>query len=58
MVNFFFVSFINDKKKILWLLQYGEVEVEYNNYILKMLPIQLLVLELFNSNDNMNIKDI
>ena len=56
--NEFYKKVINDKKKILWLLQYGEVEVEYNNYILKMLPIQLLVLELFNSNDNMNIKDI
>ncbi len=53
-----FYKTINDKKKLLWLLQYGEVEVEYNNYTLKMLPIQLFILELFNFNDSLNINDI
>lgn len=56
--NTFYKSIVNEKKKLLWLLQYGEVEVEYNNYLLKMLPIQLLVLEQFNSNETVLVKDI
>jgi hypothetical protein len=56
--NNFYKTMINDRKKLLWLLQYGEVEVEYNNYTLKMLPIQLLILELFNTHNSLLIKDI
>ncbi len=54
----FYKSIINDKKKLIWLLQYGEVEVEYNNYTLKMLPLQLIILEMFNTNTTLSIKDI
>ena len=56
--NKFYSSIINDKKKLLWLLQYGEVEVEYNNYTLIMLPIQLLILDLFHCNNSIDIKEI
>ena len=56
--NKFYKSIINDKKKLIWLLQYGEVTVNYNNYTLKMLPIQLLILELFNYNNSLKLKDI
>ena len=56
--NTFYQTKIDTKRKLLWLLQYGEVEIEYNNIILKMLPIQLLILELFNENENIDIKKI
>ena len=36
------------KRKLLWLLQYGEVEITYLNIEIKLLPIQLLILELYN----------
>jgi hypothetical protein len=56
--NKFYQTKIDTKRKLLWLMQYGEIEIEYNNNILKMLPIQLLILELFNENETIDIKKI
>ena len=48
---------INNNKNLLWLLHYGEVEVLYNDVKIRMLPIQLIILELFN-NEQIFILDI
>lgn len=50
--------FTNCKKKYIWLLQFGEVIIEYNNYQIKLLPIQLMILELFNVTESFNISKI
>jgi len=42
----------NNKRNILWLLQYGTVDITYNSIDIVLLPIQLLVLELFNYKDS------
>jgi len=47
-----------DKRKLQWLLQYGEINITYNNINITLLPIQLLVLELFNDNISLLINDI
>ena len=38
----------SNKRKLLWLLQYGEIDITYEGINIKLLPIQLMVLELFN----------
>jgi hypothetical protein len=43
---------------LIWLLHYGKVTIKYNNLIITLLPIQLLVLELFNDIDLISINDI
>lgn len=48
----------NHKKKYIWLLQFGEVIIEYNSYQIKLLPIQLLILELFNVAESFHISKI
>ena len=47
-----------NKRKLLWLLQYGEIEIIYINIEIKLLPIQLLILELFNINNEIKIDQI
>lgn len=47
-----------NKKKLLWLLQYGEIEIIYMNIEIILLPIQLLILELFNLNNEIKIDQI
>lgn len=46
------------KRDLLWLLHYGEVEIEYKNQIIIMLPIQLLILELIDQNTKITYTDI
>jgi len=48
----------NNKKKLMWLLQHGEVEITYNNIEIKLLPIQLMVLELYNVKYKFTINEI
>jgi len=48
----------SEKRKLQWLLQYGEVNITYNNINITLLPIQLLVLELFNNNNFLTIDEI
>ena len=48
----------NNNKKLIWLLQFGEIEIEYNNYQIKLFPIQLLILELFDFSESYSIEDI
>ena len=38
-------------KNIMWLPHFGEVNITYLNYDIKLLPIQMLILELFNNTD-------
>jgi len=47
-----------NKRKLIWLLQYGEVNITYNNIEIILLPIQLLVLELFNDNKRISLNNI
>ena len=60
LVNYqeYYSSIYNQKRKLLWLLQYGEVEITFNDIIIKLLPIQLMVLELFNLKDEFNFEEI
>jgi hypothetical protein len=44
----YYNSIYNHKRKLLWLLQYGEIEITYNNIEITLLPIQLMILELYN----------
>lgn len=46
--QYFYNNIYNNKRKLLWILQYGEIDITYENYNIKLLPIQLMVLELFN----------
>jgi hypothetical protein len=49
----------SNKRKLIWLLQYGEVNVIFLNSIeLKLLPIQLLVLEIFEYTDLVKLDKI
>jgi hypothetical protein len=54
----YYNSIYSGNRKILWLLQYGEIEITYNLIDIKLLPIQLMVLELFNKKDNILINEI
>jgi len=46
--QYYFLQLYQYKRHLMWLLQYGEINVTYNNKEIILLPIQLLVLELFN----------
>ena len=49
----------SNKRKLIWLLQYGEVNVTFLGSIeLKLLPIQLLVLELFDKIEIIKLNDV
>jgi hypothetical protein len=49
----------SNKRKLIWLLQYGEVNVTFlGNIELKLLPIQLLVLELFDKTEQIKLNDV
>ena len=56
--NKFYQKRYNNKRKLLWLPQYGEVEIEYAGYKITLLPIQLMVLELFENTETVSKKDI
>ena len=45
---------LNKEKIIKWLGHYGSIEIEYLNINIKLLPIQFMILELFD-NDNIKI---
>lgn len=56
--NFYKLRY-ESKRKLMWLLHYGEVNITYlENINIKLLPIQLLVLELFNDNDTLSFDEI
>lgn len=46
------------KRKLLWLPHYGEIEITYNNINIKLFPIQLMILELFNYMNEFSINGI
>jgi hypothetical protein len=48
----------NNEKKLIWLLQYGEIEINYNGLDIKLLPIQLIVLELYNIKNTFTFDEI
>lgn len=48
----------SNKKKILWFLHYGQINVTFNNHEIILLPIQLLVLELFENTNTINYNEI
>jgi hypothetical protein len=54
----YYNTIYSEKRKLQWVLQYGEVNITYNNVNITLLPIQLLVLELFNSNLSLSLNDI
>jgi hypothetical protein len=56
--QYFYICIYENKRQMNWLLQYGEVNVTYNNSNIVLLPIQLLVLELFNENSVLSLNTI
>jgi hypothetical protein len=54
----YYNNIFGGKWMLIWLLHYGKVTIKYNNLIITLLPIQLLVLELFNDIDLISINDI
>ena len=57
--NSYYDRIYSNKRKLIWLLQYGEVNVTFLNSIeLTLLPIQLLVLEQFENKDLVKLDEI
>jgi len=56
--NTFYSQRYENKRKLLWLIQYGEIVIEYNDKNIKLFPIHLLILELFNYENNIDINNI
>jgi hypothetical protein len=54
----FYQKRYKDKRRLLWLPQYGEIEIEYVGNIITLLPIQLMVLELFENKETLDEKFI
>lgn len=54
----FYQKRYKDKRKLLWLPQYGEIDIEYAGNIITLLPIQLMVLELFETKETLSDKFI
>ena len=48
----------NMNKILNWFPHFGEVNITYLNQEIKMLPIQFMVLEIFDEKDEININDI
>lgn len=53
--NKYYLDAYENKRKLLWLPQYGEITIEYNNNEIILFPIQLMVLELFNGKNDITI---
>lgn len=53
--NRYYLHSYENKRKLLWLPQYGEITIEYNNNEIILFPIQLMVLELFNEKNDIII---
>lgn len=56
--NKFYQKRYKDKRKLVWLPQYGEIEIEYAGNNITLLPIQLMVLELFENKETLEEKFI
>jgi hypothetical protein len=54
----YYSKIYQNKRKLLWLPQYGEVEIIFNNVETLMLPIQVMILELFNNNTKLSENEI
>jgi hypothetical protein len=46
------------KKKLHWFPHFGSIDITFNNKNIKMLPIQFMILELFDNNVKNNYNDI
>jgi hypothetical protein len=53
--NRYYLYSYENKRKLLWLPQYGEITIDYNNNEIILFPIQLMVLELFNEKNDITI---
>ena len=56
--EYFILKNSQDNKILNWYLHYGEVEITYLNQTIKMLPIQFLIMEMFNTKDSILVDDI
>jgi hypothetical protein len=56
--SIFYKNNFNNKKKIVWLFHYGEIEVEYLTYQIKLFPMQLFMLELIDSVDSIPVETL
>lgn len=53
-----YCKFHNNNRILSWALHYGEINMTYMDIEIKLLPIQLSILELFDISDNIHIDDI
>lgn len=49
---------INNRKKLVWLVHFGEIEIQYLTYEIKLFPIQLLILETIEISDPLTIEQL
>jgi hypothetical protein len=56
--NNYYTNCNYESKSLTWYLHYGEIDITYNNKNIKLLPIQFLILELFDENDSIPINEI
>jgi len=53
-----YTKYTEYKHRLYWMLHYGEVDITYLNINIKLLPIQYIILELFDKNDNITLDTI
>ncbi len=51
----YYKNIYNNKRKLTWLPQYGEIEIIFNDMNIILFPIQLMVLELFSVQECISI---
>jgi hypothetical protein len=56
--NDFYKKIYNNNRNLLWLLHYGEIEIVFNEQKIILLPIQLMILELFNIKEKISINEV
>jgi hypothetical protein len=54
----YYKSEINNRKKLVWLVHFGEIEIQYLKYEIKLFPIQLLMLEVIETHDPLTIEQL
>jgi len=56
--NKYYTECNNGNKSLVWYLHYGEMDITYNNINIKLLPIQYMILELFNEKNEIPIDSL
>jgi hypothetical protein len=54
----YYKSRYNDKRVLYWYPHFGEVNITYLDKEIKMLPIQFMILEMFNDTNQQNLENV